>query len=87
MTWTEHPMFDLHPSYVEVQAAKTVFLRWLAAHEDVIALPENDPQHMSRHVAMSCALAEVWRQGRKYQRDQDRAALLELSGFGKGAAI
>ena len=72
---------DLHPSFAEVQTAKAVFLRWLEEHEDVITLPESDPQHMSRNVAMSCALAEVWRQGRRYQRDQDSSKLLELAGM------
>lgn len=35
---------------------------------------------------MNCILAgaqvEVWRQGRKFQRDHDTAALAELAGMG-----
>lgn len=40
---------------------------------------------MRPETAVDCALAEVWRQGRKYQRDQNRDALLALSEFGKWA--
>ena len=42
---------------------------------------------MSPETAVACALAEVWRQGRKYQRDQDGAALLELAGITQGATV
>lgn len=77
-------MLDLNPSFAETRAAKAAFLQWLKAHEAVISLPESDPQHMSRDVAMSCALAEVWRQGRRYQRDQNNAALMALAGLEVG---
>lgn len=79
--WTDHPMFDLHPSYVEVQAAKAVFLSMLRKYQKFTRLPAGSAGYMSPEVAAACALAEVWRQGRKYQRDQDGAALLELAGL------
>lgn len=78
-SWISNPMFDLHLSFLEVQAAKAVFLRCLRHFAPFARRPKGTPGYMSPETAVSCALAEVWRQGRKYQRDQDRAALFELS--------
>ena len=76
MKLTDDPMFDLHPSVAEVQAAKAVFKKRLNSFA-------YDVNHgtMRPETAVACALAEVWRQGRKYQRDQDGAVLLELAGI------
>lgn len=73
--WTNHPMFDLHPSFLEVEAAKKVFTKRLSVFADEVNCGAMRPE-----TAMACALAEVWRQGRKYQRDQDGDALLALAG-------
>lgn len=70
-------MFDLSPSVLEVQAAKKVFTKRLSIFADEINCGAMRPE-----TAVACALAEVWRQGRKYQRDQDRAALFELADMG-----
>ena len=86
MKWSDHPMFDLSPSFLEVQAAKAVFLKRLRHYAPFARQPKGSPGYMSPETVVACALAEVWRQGRKYRRDQDGAALLELSGYGKGAA-
>ena len=67
-------MFDLHPSFLEVQAAKAVFKKRLSVFADDVNRGTMRPE-----TAASCALAEVWRQGRKYQRDQDKAELFELA--------
>ncbi len=73
--WTDNPMFDLWPSVMEVEAAKKVFLERVAHYSQF--------DDMSRNTLMACALAEVWRQGRRYQRDRDDAALAELAGMGQ----
>lgn len=69
-------MFDLGPSVLEVQAAKMVFKKHLSSFADDVNCGA-----IRSETAVVCALAEVWRQGRKYQRDQDRAVLLELAGI------
>lgn len=71
-------MFDLNPSFLEVQAAKAVFLEKFNQNRQYAQYQLGHP-YMSPESVVACALAEVWRQGRKYQRDQDRAALLELA--------
>lgn len=80
MKWTDNPMFDLKPSLIEVHAAKAVFLKKLQQNRRYTQYQPGSSLYMSPETAVACALAEVWRQGRKYQRDQDSAALLELSG-------
>ncbi|MEY8319130.1 hypothetical protein AALB19_17715 [Oscillospiraceae bacterium 50-58] len=75
-------MLDLNPSFAEVQAAKAVFLERLKHYAPAASLPEGDPGYMSKDTLLSCALAEVWRQGRWYQRDQDSGKLMELAGMG-----
>lgn len=77
-----HPMFDLNPSYLEVQAAKAVFLEKLRQNRQYTQYERGTQLYMSPETVVACALAEVWRQGRRYQRDQDRAALCELAGIG-----
>jgi len=74
-------MLDLNPSYLEVQAAKGIFLRRVNHFAPFARQSEGRPGYMSPETAIACALAEVWRQGRMYQRDQDAAALLELAGM------
>ena len=73
-------MFDLHPSFVEVQAAKAVFKMHLSYFADGINRGTMRPE-----TAVSCALAEVWRQGKRFQRDQDFDALMELAGIAREA--
>ena len=82
-----HDKHDLSPSFLEVQAAKAVFLKKFNQNRRFAQLPPDDGigLYMSPETVAACALAEVWRQGRKYQRDQDRAALLELAGMGVSA--
>lgn len=70
--------FDLSPGYLEVQAAKAAFMGRLREYEPFTHLPENSAGYMTPQCAVACALAEVWRQGRKYQRDHDNAALVAL---------
>lgn len=82
MKWTDRPMFDLSPSVIEVRAAKAAFKKRLNSFAEDIACGTMRPE-----AAVSCALAEVWRQGRRYQRDQDKKALWGLSGSGKGTAV
>lgn len=77
MKWTDHPMFDLSPSFLEVQAAKNAFKKRLSSLVDEVNCGNMRPE-----TAIDCALAEVWRQGRKYQRDRDHVALCELAGIG-----
>lgn len=81
MSWANHPMFDLHPSFVEVQAAKAVFMKKLQQNRQYTRYQPGTQQYMSPETVVACALAEVWRQGRKFQRDQDHDALLELAGI------
>lgn len=86
MSWKDHeatPEWDLWPSYQEVQAAKAVFLERVRHYAPDIDLPKDDPGYMSPSTLMACALAEVWREGRRYQRDQDSAGLAELAGGNK----
>lgn len=85
MKWTDHPTFDLHPSFAEVQAAKAVFLKKLQQDWQYTRYQPGTQLYMSPETVVACALAEVWRQGRKYQRDHDSDALLELAGIVKGA--
>ena len=82
MSWVNHPMFDLHPSLAEVEAAKAVFKKHLREFADDVNRGTMRPE-----TAVDCALAEVWRQGRKYQRDQDHDALLELAGIKQRATV
>lgn len=63
--------FDCYPSVLEVQAAAGAFLLAVSRYQGA--------DHISRDTVIRCALAEVWRQGRLYERDRDTAALLELS--------
>lgn len=70
---------DLNPSLLEVQAAKAVFLKKIQQNQRYTQYQPGTPLYMSPETAMACALAEVWRQGRKYQRDQDQAALVALA--------
>ena len=67
-------VFDLHPSFLEVQAAAGAFLKEISRYQVATDI--------SRETAIRCALAEVWRQGRIYERDRDTTALLELSRQG-----
>ena len=87
MKWTDNPMFDLSPSFMEVQAAKAVFLRKLQQNRQYTRYQPGTQLYMSPETAVACALADVWRQGRKYPRDQDGAALLELAGITQGATV
>ena len=75
-----HDRINLAPSISEVQAAKAVFLGRVNHYRQFTSIQPGTP-YMSPETAVACALAEVWRQGRKYQRDQDAAALLELAGM------
>lgn len=70
--WTDNPMFDLAPSVLEVNEATRVFLQEAKRHIKYVSLPDSDPLHMSKEVFMSCCLAEVWRAGRKYQREEEK---------------
>mgnify|MGYP006906610270 CR=1 FL=1 len=81
-SWADHPMFDLHPSFMEVQAAKAVFMMKLQENRQRTRYQPEAQLYMSPETVVACALAEVWRQGRKYQRDRDNAALRELAGIG-----
>lgn len=81
MSWANHPMFDLHPSFAEVQAAKAVFIKKLQQNRQYTRYQPGTQQYMSPETVVACALAEVWRQGRKFQRDQDHDALLALAGI------
>ena len=78
---------DLNPSFLEVQAAKAVFLKKLQENRKYTQLQPGGQPYMSPETVVACALAEVWRQGRKHQRDQDSDALLALSGFGREARV
>lgn len=80
-------MFDLNPSVLEVQAAEAVFIRELQKNRQRTRYQPGDASYMSPETVVACALAEVWRQGRKFQRDHDSDALLELAGFGKGVVV
>ncbi len=82
--WTDRPMFDLSPSVLEVQAAKAVFINKLTQNREYTRCRPENPLHMSPDTVIACALAEVWRQGKRYQRDGDNAALLELAGICPG---
>ena len=73
MNYAVVEMMDLHPSFLEVMAAEAVFKKCLGAYANDVNLGTMRPE-----TAVSCALAEVWRQGRKYQRDQDGAALFAM---------
>lgn len=66
-------------SFMEVQAAKAVFLKKLQQNRAYTRHQLGSPLYMSPKTAMACALAEVWRQGRIYQRDRNDAALMELA--------
>ena len=66
--------FDCHPSFLEVQAAAGAFLKEISRYQDA--------DDISRDIAIRCALAEVWRQGRIYERDRDTDVLLALSRQG-----
>lgn len=62
---------DYHPSFLEVRAAAGAFMAEISRYQEA--------DNISRDTAIRCALAEVWRQGRIYERDRDAAALLALS--------
>lgn len=78
---------DLNPGYIEVRAAKAAFTGRLLECEPYTRLPECSAGYMSPECAVACVLAEVWRQGRKYQRDQDKTVLMGLAGMGKEAMV
>ena len=63
--------FDCHPSVLEVQAAAGAFLMEMRRYQGA--------DNISHDTAIRCALAEVWRQGRIYERDRNTAALLAIS--------
>lgn len=75
---------DLNPGYIEVQAAKAAFMGRLRECEPYTRLPKGSAGYMSPECAVACALAEVWRQGRKYQRDRNDVALAALAGPERG---
>ena len=52
--WANHPMFDLHPSLAEVEAAKAVFKKHLREFADDVNRGIMRPE-----TAVDCALAEV----------------------------
>lgn len=68
---------DLNPSFLEVRAAEAVFKKRLSHFAADVSRGAMRPE-----TAVACALAEVWRQGRRFQRDQDYAALLALGKNG-----
>lgn len=72
---------------MEVQAEKAVFLEKIQQNRQYTRHQPGTQLYMNPETVVACALAEVWRQCRKYQRDRNGAALLELSRFGKGAAV
>ena len=61
--------YDLWPTMGEVARAKQVFTDEIRRYEDAPALPQDNQACMQSKSAITCALAEVWRQGRIYQRD------------------
>lgn len=71
-----------NPSFLEVQAAKAVFVKKLQHYAPCTRLQPGSRVYMSQETAVACALAEVWKQGRKYQQERDGAALLELAKTG-----
>lgn len=75
----QNSMFS--PSVLEVEAAKAVFLKRMEHYAPSVRRPMGSPGYMSPETAVTCALAEVWRQGRAYQCDQDNSMLLELAGM------
>lgn len=71
--------YDLWPTFWEVDAAKMAFFKYALAHQEDILSAPGTPGHMTQDTGLTCALAEVWRQGRIYQRDQDAKALAEAA--------
>lgn len=58
------------PTVFEVQKAKDAFLAEMNKHAESIFLPDSHPAHMSKEIALSCAISAVWVAGRKYQYSQ-----------------
>ena len=69
---------ETYPSVLEVNAASAIFLESLASYTERVTLPERNPFHMTRKTAIMCALADVWQQGRRYQRDQNAVELAAI---------
>ena len=57
--------FDLSPTVWEVNQAKRVFAETVKRYE-------NCPD-MAKETIIACAIAEVWRSGRMYQREKEAA--------------
>lgn len=70
---------DLNPSFLEVQAAKAIFLKRIQRNARYTHFRPGSQLYMSPEVIVACALAEVWRQGRKFQRDHDTDALIKFA--------
>lgn len=82
MNCTLPERLDLNPSFLEVQAAKAIFLKEFRRNARYARLHPGSSLYMSPEVVTACALAEVWRQGRKFQRDHNTAALVEFARTG-----
>ena len=66
--------YDLWPTMGEVARAKQVFTDEIGRYEEARDLPQDNRACMQNKTAITCALAEVWRQGRIYQRDCTESA-------------
>ena len=70
--WTDRPMFDLTTSVLEVNEAARVFLQEADRLKRYTSLPDTDPLHISKECFIRSCLSEVWRAGRKYQRNEEK---------------
>ncbi len=67
--------FDLWPSVLEVKQATDIFLCYVNQRAELTGLSPQDPAYMSNDTLMRCAIAEVWRLGKIYQRNKERERL------------
>lgn len=87
MKRTNNPKSELRPSLLEVQEAKTVFLKKLQKNRRYTWCQPGTQLYMSPKTAVACALMEVWRQSRMFQRNQDLSTLLELTDHGTEVGV
>ena len=61
--------FECWPSLLEVDKAKQVFIDYMEKRIENTELPSGNVNYMSEEVLLSCALSEVWRQGKIWYKN------------------
>ena len=64
-----HLDWECWPTVFEVSEAERIFMEYVQKRVEDVRTPLQDPGHMQPQTLIRCALAEVWRHGRKWQKN------------------